>query len=143
MVCVELQPCHYPTPALHLLCSYPAPSQLQLLPCPCCTIALLHPSSYRAPSQLLPIPSLLSALLCSTLLSSGPALLLPGSYFFPALAFLLACSCPTPALHLARAAFYGNLLELIEEVISLIDKRTCLEWRKIACKIDVLFVQIF
>ena len=78
-------PCYSPAPSLLRLCSHPASSQL------------------------LPSSSPLSALLCSTLLSSAPALFLPYSSPDPATALLLLCyypahsqlhllSCRTPAL---------------------------------------------
>ena len=65
--------------------SLSAPPQLLLLPRPCRTPALLLASSYPAPPQFLPSSCPLSSLLCFTILSSAPALLLP-------------CFCPAPAL---------------------------------------------
>ena len=100
-------PCYSPAPSLLRLCSHPASSQLL----PCRTPALLIPSSYPAtsqflpcaflaPAQLLPSSTTLSALLCSTLLSSAPDLLLPCSCYCPYFAtiLLLPSSIFCPAL---------------------------------------------
>ena len=101
-------PCYSPAPSSLRLCFHPASSQLL----PCRTPALHNPSSYPATSQLLPcaflapaqlLPSStpLSALLCSTLLSSAPALFLPYSSPAPATTLLLLCYYPAPSqLHL-------------------------------------------
>ena len=101
-------PCYSPAPSSLRLCFHPASSQLL----PCRTPALHNPSSYPATSQLLPcaflaptqfLPSStpLSALLCSTLLSSAPALFLPYSSLAPVTALLLLCYYPAPSqLHL-------------------------------------------
>ena len=101
-------PCYSPAPSSLRLCSHPASSQLL----PCRTPALHNPSScpatsqllpcvFLAPTQFLPSSTPLSALLCSTLLSSAPALFLPYSSLAPVTALLLLCYYPAPSqLHL-------------------------------------------
>ena len=98
------QPLSYSCPAPFKLLSSsflaPPPVPAQLLP----GSALLGTS--LAPHQFLPSSCPLSALLCFTLISSAPALLLPCSCFSPDLALLQPYSCPAPApAHPSLAAF--------------------------------------
>ena len=80
--------------------SLSAPPQLLLLPRPCRAPALFLASSctFLAPRQFLPSSCPLSSLLCFTILSSAPALILPYSSPAPASARFLLCSWPTPTL---------------------------------------------
>ena len=81
-----------------------APALLFLLPCSCIAPGLLLTCSWPAHGLLLPSSCPLSSLICFTLLSSAPALLLPCPSH--ASTPLLLCFCPAPApAHPSLAAF--------------------------------------
>ena len=78
--------------------SSPAPAFALPLPYSCTALFKLLSGRLLAPPQFLPCSCPLSALLCSTLLSSVPALFLPCSCPAHTSAPLLLCSSSAPAL---------------------------------------------